>query len=218
MAGPPVTDLLLDLPNEEPWYELKFQLRELDVDLLGILEQLRRLEAQLGVKSEAQALSARLRHLYFEIDHDSEAHAPRAVQLAQCLLTLPPEAIPPWGDEAGAHRFDFDIPSDILACRSLAEAQARVFLHQEQTFSAVQRAREAVLRAADLRGSRHQVLLEVLREATLCCRTLQDEAWTHARSAYQWSEPYWRLCDPESASAHDARLAEAELAALKEDR
>lgn len=78
--------------------------------------------------------------------------------------------------------------ADILVCRSLAEAWARVSLHLEQTFSAVQRAREAVLRAAALRGSRRQVLQEVLREATLCCHTLQDEAWTHARSAYERSQ------------------------------
>jgi hypothetical protein len=44
----PVESLLPDLPNEEPWFELKFQLRELDADLGELLTRLRKQKAHLG--------------------------------------------------------------------------------------------------------------------------------------------------------------------------
>lgn len=203
-------DLLPDLPSEEPWLELKFQLRELDRDLKDIHAQLQQWKQRLGQREQAMKLEAAMRDLFFQVDHDAHAHAPRAVQLAQCLLTLPPEAVPEWGDMAGASRAEFGVPEEIMGCRSLEEAQANLAQHLEATLSAVQRAREAALRAAAARGPSRAVLEEVLKEASLCCRLLQEEAWPHAEKTYQWSKPYWRLMDPQAAAEYDSRVAQAE--------
>ncbi len=212
-------DILKDLPHEEPWLELKFQLSELDTDLGTLLDALTRGKSMLGVRERARELTGLLSDVYSQVDHDAEAHAQRAMELARGLLAFPPESVPAWAT-AGASRLDFEVPPDIQACTSLQAAQAQVALHLEETFSAVQRAHQSVLLAADMTGPRGVVLEQVLKEATLCHQLLQDPAWPHAQAACQWSELYWRLIDPEGAAAHDARAAkahaemEAELAAL----
>jgi hypothetical protein len=213
-------DLLPDLPDEEPWLELRFQLRELDWDLRGIIARFQECKALLGVKEHAQKLAGSVSQLYFDVDHDAQAHAPRAVQLARCLLTMPPESVPEWGDMAGATRAEFEIPLEIKNCTSLEQAQGSLAWHLDEAVSVVSQAHEAALRAAAVRGSRMLVLEQVLKEATLCCRLLQEQAWLHAEKAYQWSQPYWRLMDPTGAAEHDTRAAaarteaEAELADL----
>jgi hypothetical protein len=79
-------DLLPDLPDDEPWFELKFQLWELDWDLRGIIARIEEWKTRLGEKEQARKLAGAVSQLYFDVDHDAQAHAPRAVQLAGCLL------------------------------------------------------------------------------------------------------------------------------------
>ncbi|HYO57933.1 hypothetical protein [Archangium sp.] len=188
------TELLLpDLPNEEPWFELKFQIHELAWDLQRVLERLKALELQLGIKAGVLRLVMALGQIHDEIDHDARAHAPRAVLLARHLLDSPTESVPEWDFEHGS---DNTFSPEILACRSLVEAQTRMTLHMEETSSAVYRAHQALLRALDVRGPVRSVLEHVLQQATLCQQILQGPAWEHSRDARRWAEPYWRLMDP----------------------
>lgn len=213
----PVESLLPDLPNEEPWFELKFQLRELEADLGELLGRLRNGRAHLGTREQATQLWRDLYELYILADHDAEAHAPRAVQLARCLRTLAPEDVPEWEEHAAAQNPDFELPEEVLACHSLSLAQPRLASHLDEALSTLSRARQAIQEATNARGSVLSVLEHVLPRATLCQQLLQGPAREHVRSAWQWSVPYWRLMDPEAASAHDTRVAraEAELAAIE---
>jgi hypothetical protein len=210
-----VEDLLPDLPAHEPWYELKFQLRELEADLDSLSHKLQRLKPVLGSKEQAQVLATELERLYGSIDHDAQAHAPRAVQLAQHLLTEPPENAPEWGHWSPS--CDFDIPQEIFGCRSLPEAQSQVAWHMEQTASALQQAHQAMLSAIQVRGSIRSVLEQVLQQARRCEQFLRGPAIQHAQAAYRWAEPYWRLMDPKAAAAHDARVAQLEANEQQED-
>jgi hypothetical protein len=214
----PVESLLPDLPNEEPWFELKFQLRELEADLGESLGRLRNWKAHLGTKEQATQLWRDLYELYVLADHDAEAHAPRVVQLAQCLRTLAPEAVPEWEEvDAAAQGPDFELPEEVRVCHSLSQAQSRLALHLDEALSTLSHAHQAIQEATDARGPVHSVLEHVLPRATLCQQLLQGPAREHVRSAWQWSVPYWRLMDPEAAAAHDARVAraEVELAAIE---
>ncbi len=210
MSEPASSDLLPDLPNDEPWLELKFQLQELDSDSKRILRKLEEAVLWVGEKERALMLFTSIRQLYFDVDHDAHAHAPRAVQLAQGLLTLAPEAVPPWGEMAGASRAEFDIPAEIRNCTSLPQAQGEMVRHLGGAASVVRLAHEAVLRAGASRGSCREVLEQVLREAVLFCRLLQEQACARAQQAYQWAWPYWRLAAPQEAAEHDARIAQEE--------
>jgi hypothetical protein len=213
----PVESLLPDLPNEEPWFELKFQLRELEADLGELLGRLRNWKAHLGTKEQATQLWSDLYELYILADHDAETHAPRAVQLARGLRTLAPEAVSEWEEEAGAQGPDLELPKEVRACHSLPHAQSRLALHLDESLSTLSRARQAIHEAMDARGPVHSVLEHVLPRATLCQQLLQGPGREHVRSAWQWSILYWRLMDPEAAAAHDARVAraEAELATIE---
>ncbi|MCY1082812.1 hypothetical protein [Archangium lansingense] len=213
----PVESLLLDLPNEEPWYELKFQLRELDADLDELLSRLQKQKTHLGRKEQATQLWSELYELYILEDHDAEAHAPRAVQLAQSLLTLPPEHVPEWGDAASAQRCDFELPEEMLACESLSLAQSKLTDYLEGAIAHLSDAHQAIQHTLDASGSVHAVLGHVLQHATHSQQLLQGPARAHVQSAWRWSVPYWRLMDPEAAAAHDARVAKAEteLAAIE---
>lgn len=213
----PVESLLPDLPNAEPWYELKFQLQELDADLDELLSRLQKQKGHLGLKEKATQLWSELYELYILEDHDAEAHAPRAVQLAQSLLTLPPEDVPEWGDAAAAQRCDFELPENILACDSLSQAHSKLAHHLEGAISHLSDAHLAIRHALDARGPVRAVLEHILQHATRGQQLLQGPARAHVQSAWRWSVPYWRLMDPTAADAHDARVAqaEAELAAIE---
>lgn len=159
--------------------------------------------------------------MYSRIDHATESHSARARELTQHLQALPVDAIPA-RSTGGASRLDFNVPTGILACTSLQEAQSQVMLHLEETRATVEQAHQAVLRAAEMTGPRHVVLEQVLKEATRCHELLQDYAWPHAQRASHWSEPYWRLMLPEEATTLDERVSreeadiEAELARHQE--
>ncbi|KFA89096.1 hypothetical protein [Archangium violaceum] len=213
----PVESLLPELPNDEPWYELKFQLRELDADLHELLSRLQQQKTHLGLEEKATQLWSELYELYILEDHDAEAHAPRAVQLAQSLLTLPPEAVPEWGDAAAAQRCDFTLPTDVLACDSLSLASSKLAQHLEGAIAHLSEAHLAIQHALDARGPAHTVLGHVLPHAMRVQQLLQGPVRAQVQSAWQWSVPYWRLMVPEAAAAHDARVAaaEAELAAIE---
>jgi hypothetical protein len=213
----PVESLLPDLPNEEPWFELKFQLRELDADLGELVTRLQQRKAHLGVKEEATALWSELYELYILANHDAEDHAPRAVQLARHLLTVSTETVPEWGDGAETQPGDFEVPEEILGCHSPSEASSRLALHLDEAVSTLSQARQRILHAANARGPTREVLEHVLQQATRCQQLLQGPAREHVQSAWRWSVPYWRLMDPQAAALHDARAAraEAELAAIE---
>jgi len=102
-------DILKELPHEEPWLELKFQLSELETDLGTLLDELTRGKSMLGAREQARKLTGLLSDVYSQVDHDAEAHAQRAMELARGLLTFPPESVPAWAT-AGASRLDFEVP------------------------------------------------------------------------------------------------------------
>ncbi|WP_257451548.1 hypothetical protein [Archangium lipolyticum] len=213
----PTETLLPDLSNEEPWFELKFQLRELDADLGDLLMRLRIQKAAVGAKEEATQLWSELYELYILANHDAEDHAPRAVQLAQHLLTEPTVPVPEWSFGTETHPCDFELPEEISGCHALPEVSSRLALHLDEAISAFSQAHQTVVHAMDIRGTVRAVLEHVLQHAARCQQLLQGPAREHVRSAWQWSVPYWRLMDPESAAAHDARAteAEAELAIIE---
>ncbi|QRN98153.1 hypothetical protein JRI60_03510 [Archangium violaceum] len=213
----PVEALLPDLPNEEPWFELKFQLRELDADLGELLMRLRVRKADLGAREKTTQLWSELYELYIQANHDAEDHAPRAVQLAQHLLAVPTAPVPEWGDGTEPRSCDFAIPEEILGCHSLPEVSSRLARQLDEAISTFSQAHQAILHAVDSHGTVRAVLEHVLQHSTRCQQLLQGPAREHVRSAWQWSVPYWRLMDPESAAAHDARaaVAEAELATIE---
>jgi hypothetical protein len=209
--------LLPDLPNDEPWLELKFHLQELDGDSSAVLRRLLELKPLLNVPAEARRLHDALFDIYGAVHHHAKDHARRAMELAGGLLLRSPDSIPEWepGKDGAA---DFAIPPEVSACTSLDEARARLSLHVEELTSAVDKASQAVLRAAGRRGSRQEVLEAVRDESSTIYQSLHDVALPHAQGGYCWSEQYWRLADPEGASAYDKRAAEidAEMAALED--
>ncbi|WP_224249219.1 hypothetical protein [Hyalangium gracile] len=210
--------LLPDLPDEEPWYELKFQFQELHEDCSRLLRKLLPLAPQLTINARSRHIYDELFDIHGVVHHDAKDHARRAMELAGYLLTRSPGSIPEWnpGEDGTA---DFSIPLEVSACTSLDTARARLTFHVEGLRSAIDKALQAVLRAASLRGARHQVLEAVQAEATGIYETLHNVALPHAQAAYCWSEQHWRLADPEGAAAHDQRSAEidAELASLEEE-
>jgi hypothetical protein len=208
------TGLLPDLPEGEPWSELRFQLAELGNDIRRMLEKLQPLGLLLGMKAESRGLASMLGQLHDEVEHDATAHAPRAVLLARHLLMEPGAPVPEWDF---VHELDNVIPPEVLACSSLTEAQAQVARHMEEALAALHGARQAVLSAVEVRGPVQGVLEHVLAQAMLCEQLMRGPARTHAREAWCWAQPYWRLMDPEAAAAEDARQAavEAELATIE---
>lgn len=182
---------LPDLPDEEPWYELKFQLRELHYDLISALEALRDSSAQLAVKEKAGPRIAMLRRLYVQLTHDTEDHSRRALELADHLLTHPPEEVPVWkpGEELSD---DHGLPPEVLACTSLNDSGNRLAWHLEQLALLLDRAHQSVLRAAEARGSRQEVLTHIQREA-LHFHELLQSSLPHAQNAYRWARQHWRL-------------------------
>jgi hypothetical protein len=208
--------LLPDLPNDEPWLELKFHLQELYGDSSDVLRRLLELKPLLDVSAKARHLREALFDIYGAVHHHAKDHARRAMELAGDLLIRSPDSIPEWEPGKGGAA-DFAIPPEVSACTSLDEARAKLTFHVEELISAVDTTLKAVLRAAGRRGSRHEVLEAVRDEATTVYQSLHDAALPHARGAYCWSEQHWRLADPEGASAYDKRAAEidAELAALE---
>jgi hypothetical protein len=210
--------LLPDLPNEEPWYELKFQFQELHGDSRELLRRLLALKPLLNANAQSRHVGHELFDIYGAVHHDAKDHARRAMELAGHLLTRSPDSVPEW-EPAQDGAADFAIPPGVSACTSLDEARARLAFHVEDLRSAIDKALQAVLRVAGLRGSHHEVLQAVRAEATTVYACLHDVALPHAREAYCWSEQHWRLADPEGASAHDKRVAQidAEIANLKEE-
>ncbi|MDY7226034.1 hypothetical protein [Hyalangium rubrum] len=210
--------LLPDLPNDEPWFELKFHLQELHGDSRDTLQKLQELKPLLGIRGESHQLHEELFTLYGAVHHHAKDHARRAMELAGHLLTRTPESVPEWkpGAEGTAN---FDIPSEVSACTSLEDSRTQLAFHMNALFASVDRAHHSVLRAAGARGSMRQVLEAVHAEASAAFASLHDDALPHARDAYCWSEQHWRLADPEAAAAHDQRSAEidAELAALEKE-
>lgn len=182
--------------------ELRFHLRELHYDLLGLCENCARPLPAAGAEASAfRRLLYDLAYIDVAVEHEATHHGPEALRLAQTLAGLEITTPPP--NPAATLSEDW--------ARSIPAVEAYAMLQEEfrRLREAVPRAQAAQARAAVAEGEELTGSAARVQALTELVQVLVTEAQSAAARALALAEQLYRLADP-AAAAEEDRLAELE--------
>lgn len=193
-----VSDILPDLPDVEPYYEMKFHLDDLKSDLPPVLGAVQKARAILSDPAQDDAKGETCDAL-INVHHNATYHCPRALFLAEALLQNPDAQVPELDVEAQPHIPD----APPMPGSSLAESRAKALEHLNQVEPPLREAIELVNRTCEVRGERAEVLDAISKAIPAIYTKLHDEALPHAIQAASWADTLWRLSNPVLAARYD---------------
>lgn len=192
----PLGPILPDLPNTEPFQELRFHLQELHWDLKALVKEIEALSPTIPDNSQAfRTIRYGLIHLTAGIEHDASHHLAMALKLTGEGLAKP--YLSDLGEQLGSQEMDWD--RDPAVSRADGYPDDPLTLHRgiEQLASVLRRASQEADRSAW--GSLED-LENGLKELA---EILGSRAWSMVEALYPPAYRLHRAADPVQAAEDD---------------